>query len=113
MHNVRPQEHGVFLPAIPEKLFAERPSLTLKPLAKALSISRLRTISFLALAEETAAAFGCCYLSTPRALHLRGCQAEAVISPGWREPPLCGNFAAAPSLLAKQPGLQPAQPSPS
>lgn len=85
MHNVRPQEHGFFLQAIPKKLFAGRPSLTLKPLAKALSISRLRTISFLALAEETAAAFGCCYLFTPRALHLRGCQASRSRHQPWLE----------------------------
>lgn len=76
-----------------KKPFAERLSPTLKPLAKVMSLSRPCTISFLALAEETEAAFSCCYLSTPRALHLGGCQAEAINSPGWREPPLCGNFA--------------------
>lgn len=76
------------------KTSAERSSLTLKLLAKDLPLSRPCTISFLALAEETVAAFGCCYFSTPRAFHLGVCQAEAVISPGWREPPVCGKFGA-------------------
>lgn len=73
VRSVRPWEQYL------KKLFAERPSPTLKPLAKASSLSRPRTISFLALAEETEAAFGCCYLSTPRALHL-GCAKQKLPS---------------------------------
>ena len=84
MHSVRPWEHGVFLSAIPKQLFAERPSSTLKHLAKALPFSRPRTISFLALAEETEAAFGSCYLSTPRALHLGGLPSRSCHQP-WLE----------------------------
>lgn len=63
---------GSFLLALSKNLFTERPSPTVKPLAKALPLSRPHTTSFLVLAEETEAAFGCCCLSTPRPLHLWG-----------------------------------------